>query len=397
MRIQPLSVEPAQFAALVDEIRFRFHKWDAYVGGILRILPDALTITPEEHEDAVHCCVQLQRALAKAETRLLEEPVWLSRLGIPPAVQEIVRNETRHAHSFVRYDLISTATGWMVPEFNEDAPGGFNESIAATALFQGLVAPASVPGDFARSFLDNMPPGHRAGLVYATGYAEDLQHVLILADLLRERGIEPVLGSPSHLRCGLLGRPKLMGKPVDWILRFFPGEWFGYLDNIRDWARTAARIPIVNPLSRLLRQTKGLYALWREEPLVDAADTAVLNRYTPHTEFFRVDRARIYVSGREEWVLKKLFGRMGDAVTIGRLCRPDIWEKAVAEAVQNPEAYIAQHAFVPAPVPDGTRRLFPALGVYLINGAFAGYYSRVDEAGYTTHEAYYVVTAVETA
>ena len=220
--------------------------------------------------------------------------------------------------------------------------------------------------------------------------------MLILAELLRSRGVEPVLASPAHLTCRPWGRPRLLGEPVDWIFRFFPGEWYGYLDNLDAWRRAAARVPIVNPLSRLLRQTKGLYALWREMPLVNEADTALLNRYTPHTEFFSRDRAETYLANREDWVLKKLFGRMGDTVALGRLCTPENWEKAVAEAAKTPEAWIAQHAFTPLPVCDTTRRLFPALGVYLINGAFAGYYSRADELGLTTHEAHYVVTAVET-
>lgn len=397
MRIESLSVEPGEFAALVDDLRFRYHKWDAYVSGTLRILPEALVITPEEHRDAVACCVRLHNALGKAAAHLSEEPRWVDRLSIPAAAKEIIRAEAPHPHSIVRYDLIPTASGWMVPEFNEDAPGGFNESIAAKALFAGLLSPASVPGDFARSFVDALPPGRRVGLVYATGYAEDLQHMLILAELLREQGVEPVLASPEHLACGPFGRPRLLGEPVDWILRFFPGEWYAYLDNIRDWRRAVSRIPIINPLSRLLRQSKGLYALWREAPLLDEADTALLNRYTPHTEFFRKDRMSVYLSERETWVLKKMFGRMGDAVIIGRTCPPPVWEKAVAEAAKTPDMYVAQHAFLPLPVPNGTRRLFPALGVYLIDGAFAGYYSRADDIGFTTNEAYYVVTAVEAA
>lgn len=397
MRIEALSVEPGQFAALVEELRFHYHKWDAYVGGTLRVLPYALVLTAAEHQDAVACCVRLHGALERAAARLYDNPGWLARLGIPPAVQEIVRTETPHPHSIVRYDLVHTDSGWMLPEFNEDAPGGFNESIAGRALFSGLVRGASVPGGFTAKFVEMLPAGRRAGLVYATGYAEDLQHMLILAELLRERGIEPVLASPAHLRCGPFGRPRLFGKPVDWILRFFPGEWYGHLENVRDWRRAAARIPIINPLSRLLRQSKGLYALWREEPLLDEADTALLNRHTPHTEFFRTNRSALYASHREEWVLKKLYGRMGDSVAIGRLCTPAQWERAIGEAAKNPDAYIAQRAFVPLSVANSDRRLFPVLGVYLMEGTFADYYSRADETGFTTHEAYYVVTAVEAA
>jgi len=396
VRIETLPVDPGQFAVLVDELRFKYHKWDAYVGGTLRVLPDALMITPAEHNDAVNCCVRIHDALGRAAARVLLEPRWLDRLGIPPAALEIMRAEIPPTHGIVRYDLIPTASGWMVPEFNEDAPGGFNECIAGKDLYAPLLGAAFVPGDFAKSFLDAIPPGNRAGLVYATGYAEDLQHVLILSELLELRGIETVLAAPSHLTCGPFGRPRLLGKTVDWIFRFFPGEWYGYLENIRDWRRTAAIIPIINPLSRLVRQSKALYALWREVPVLDPHDTDLLNRYTPHTEFFRQDRAPLYREQRENWVLKKLYGRMGDSVAIGRMCTPEVWDKCLAEAAKAPRAWIAQHAFSPLPVLNSMRRLFPALGVYLVDGAFAGYYSRVDEIGFTTHEAYYVVTAVET-
>lgn len=153
MRIQTLAIEPGHFTDLVDELRFRYHKWDAYVSGKLRVLSEALVITPGEHEDAVDCCVRIHDALGRAAARVLEEPRWLARLSIPLAALEIIRSEQPHPHSIVRYDLIGTASGWMIPEFNEDAPGGFNESIAANHLFAKLLPRASVRGNLADSFL----------------------------------------------------------------------------------------------------------------------------------------------------------------------------------------------------------------------------------------------------
>lgn len=397
MRLAPMPLSPAEFAPLIEDLRFQYHKWDAYVGGKLRVVPHFLVLTPEEHADAVACCVAIHGALERAEARIRREPDWMERLAIPRAVQEIVRVEQPHGHGIVRYDLIPTAGGWMVPEVNEDAPGGFNEAIASGPLFGKYLQDARLPGDFAQAFLDALPPGGSVGMVYATGYAEDLQHVLILAELLRSRGIHCVLSSPDHLTCRPWGRPRLQGEPVDWIFRFFPGEWYGYLDNLTAWRRAAARIPIVNPLSRLLRQSKALFALWREAPVLDEADTALLNRVTPHTERFNRDAVERYLAERETWVLKKVYGRMGDSVAIGRLLKPEIWEKEVLEAAKKPDAYIAQRAFLPVLLADGACSLYPALGVYLINGSFADYYSRADEVGLTTHEAYYVVTAVETS
>lgn len=397
MRFEPLAVDEAGLRALVDELRFRFHKWDVYLSGKLRLLPEALVLGAAEHADAVAACVRLSDALARVATRVRTEADCLALLSIPAKLRPLLEAEIEQPFQVARYDLVPTSAGWMIPEFNEDAPGGFNESVAGNALFAAVLAQGRVTGDFGQSFLDAMPAGRRCGLVYATGYAEDLQHMLVLADLLRSRGVEPVLGSPDQLSCGPFGKPRLRGESVDWILRFFPGEWFAFLGNLRPWRRAVARIPVVNPITRLLRQSKGLYAYWRQCDGIEAADRELLNRYTPHTEFFHAGLLPMLGEERERWVLKQMFGRMGDAVVIGRRNSPKDWDTALGHALRQPGQWIAQQAFEPRPLPSASGPLhFPVLGIYLVNGQFAGHYSRADEVGFTTHEAHYVVTAVET-
>ena len=88
MRIETLAVEPRQFAALIDELRFRYHKWDAYVSGMLRILPEPSSSHLKNTEEAVACCVRIHAVLRKAAARVLEEPRWLARLGIPGCARD---------------------------------------------------------------------------------------------------------------------------------------------------------------------------------------------------------------------------------------------------------------------------------------------------------------------
>src|SRR5438094_979212 len=76
----------------------------------------------------------------------------------------------------------------------------------------------------------------RVGFVYATAYAEDLQVVRLLADLLEMHGFETVLASPAHLA----EDGRLAGEPVDVIHRFFPGEWFPELPNLAAWEAAVA-------------------------------------------------------------------------------------------------------------------------------------------------------------
>lgn len=396
MRLDPLAVDTNGFHELIENLRFDFHKWDAWLSGTLRVLPEALLVTRDELDDAIRTCDAVNAALARATALLRDDRALQDRLAIPKPVQELIQAEVDWPFQIARYDLIPTDAGWMIPEFNEDAPGGFNEAVAANPLFGPVLAHGQVAGDFARAFLEGVPSGERCALVYATGYAEDLQHMLMLADLLRDHGVDCVLASPEQLRCGLFGRPRFEGKPVDWILRFFPGEWYPFIHNLRDWRRTVSRVPVVNPIGRALRQTKALYALWQEHPGITETDRGLLGRHTPQTRWFDPADAPALAAHREPWVLKKAFGRMGDSVAIGRNCKPIEWQRALDDACRHPREYLLQRAFQPIALPSSTGRpQHPALGIYLINGRFAGCYSRTDEIGFTTHEAYYVVTAVE--
>lgn len=396
MRFVPLAVDETGFRTLVEELRFRFRKWDVYVGGRLRILREALTLEAAEHAETSDLCRTLSAAFGRVERAARRDPGWADALGIHPAVRSLIEAEVEHPFQIARYDLVPTAEGWMIPECNEDAPGGFNEAIAAKALFERALSGGRVADDFGDAFLDAVPPGKRCGLVYATGYAEDLAHMLVLADLLRSRGIEPILGSPDQLTCGRFGTPRLDGRPVDWILRFFPAEWFPHVADLSAWGRAVARIPIVNPFARAVRQSKGLFAWWRRSSDVDAADRALLERHTPHTERFDPALSTRLRAEREQWVLKRMFGRMGDSVVLGRRHSDADWEKTIEAAAKEPGQWIVQRAFTPLALPTSSDTpQFPVLGVYLIGGQFAGHYSRADEAGFTTHEAHHVVTAVE--
>lgn len=395
MRLDPLAIDAKGFHELIETLRFDYHKWDAWLSGTLRVLPEALLLARDELDDAITTCAAVNEALGRVTAALRDDRAAQDRLAIPRPVQELIQAEVDWPFQIARYDLIPTDTGWMIPEFNEDAPGGFNEAVAANPLFGPALAHGQVAGDFARSFLDAVPAGERCALIYATGYAEDLQHMLMLADLLRERGVDCVLASPEQLRCGMFGRPRVQDRPVDWILRFFPGEWYPFIQNLRDWRRAVARVPVVNPIGRALRQTKALYAFWQEHPGITQADRALLNRHTPFTRWFDPADIPALAAEREPWVLKKAFGRMGDSVLIGRSCKPIDWQRTLDDAARHPGEYLLQQAFQPNALPSSSGPpQHPALGIYLINGRFAGCYSRTDEIGFTTHEAYYVVTAV---
>src|SRR5690606_7556510 len=118
-----------------------------------------------------------------------------------------------------RYDLFPSDDGrWMVSEFNEDVPGGFNESVIPSLL--GDPGPTLCwEGDLRASFVDAFRPYSTVALLYATAFSEDLQHMLILERWLTAAGHRTILGSPAHLH-RRFRRPRILGTPIDAAFRF---------------------------------------------------------------------------------------------------------------------------------------------------------------------------------
>src|SRR5690606_15565870 len=135
-----------------------------------------------------------------------------------------------------RYDLFPTADGrWMVSEFNEDVPGGFNEAVIPELLGdpgEGLRWEGDLRSRFVEAF-DRYPS---VALLYATAFSADLQHVLILERWLAEAGHGTVLGSPAHLD-SRWRRAHVLGTRIHAAFRFFPGEWMAKLPNLDVWRR----------------------------------------------------------------------------------------------------------------------------------------------------------------
>jgi hypothetical protein len=71
------------------------------------------------------------------------------------------------------------------------------------------------------------------------------------------------------------------------------------------------------------------------------------------------------------------------------------WNRALDEAAKRPRDFLMQERFDVSPLAFNEGPLYPALGAFLVNGRFAGYYSRAAAKPLITHEAYHVATIVE--
>ena len=388
----PLS-EP-EISDLINTLCFRYFKWDAEACGKRLVLSDSVVLTRAEHERVVAICERFDAILGRLEHALLDRPDLTAQLGIPANVLDLLRDVPDHDLQLTRHDVFLTPDGrWMVSEFNEDVPGGFNEADGVPALLGPSLHGANFVGSLRDAITTALHPFPHIALLYATGYAEDLQHMLILKKWLEENGHTTELASPSHMRAGWRGAT-CFGRRCDAAFRFYPGEWFQWLENLSDWKRIAPRLPMMNPLRRLIRQSKRLYAFWRDPSLLSADDIAFIAEHTPSSQRFEdVDT----IEDRSRWVLKNAFGRMGDTVIMGNLAKEKDWNESLAAARRKPEEWLLQERFEVAPLQDGDRPFYPSLGVYLVNHRFAGYYSRAAHHPFINHEAYHVATLVEPA
>jgi hypothetical protein len=77
------------------------------------------------------------------------------------------------------------------------------------------------------------------------------------------------------------------------------------------------------------------------------------------------------------WLLKGAFGNNGDEVIDRQYNTRRDWWKIARSVSCWPRSWVAQRRFecLPITTPDGPR--YPCLGVYTVNGRFAGIYGRI--------------------
>lgn len=387
------------------ELRFAFGKWDLHVDGASTIAPGALVLTAHEHAQIVAASEALYSASLRAQRRLHADPTLGAALGLDSVATKLAA--ARPPGPFVtRIDFFRTADGWQVSEFNDDCPGGYNEAVGLAALFaDALPSGLEVAGDLPDALARLLGTG-RLGLLFATGYAEDLQVVRLLASLAEANGATTVLGSPTNLGIepGSLepaAPPRahgalVLGQPVDAVFRFFPAEWFRRLADPTPWLRLLeGGTPVTNPMSTAWTQSKAIFAWMAEHG--DGRDRALMETLAPATVMLDPEGARQAREQQRDLVLKPAFGRMGGGVVVGDACSPQGWAKAVAGALRGRRTrpFVMQRRFrsVPVELAPGHPRT-ACIGAYVVDGAFAGYYSRLAAGPVVAYNATNILTVV---
>jgi glutathionylspermidine synthase len=408
------SGDPLSDPVLERELSTRYLIFDAYLAGSRRMEVHPLVLPHEMHEAAVLAAEEVVATLGRVAAHAHGDAAERARYGLSADSLRLAAasHESGDNASLVRVDLLLSEDGtWRACEINADCPGGHNESMGLPRLARAAGFEAGLdPTHMLESLADRLielatlpgePPGVVA-LMYATAYAEDLQVCAIVQRVLAQKGARSILVSPMAPRFDT-GELRVGAQIVRALYRYYPTEYMdgqGNLDGICQAIR-AGRVRTMTSFAHMFAQSKYSFArAWAHEPTLDVADRAVVRRHVPPSfDVANLSRDRL-ATEREEWVLKRAYGRVGDEVFVGPLLAQDEWMETLDGVLAKRaagESWIAQRFVRQRTVgtPWGDR--FVTLGAYVLDGRFVGYFTRITPESHVSHGALCVPVFTEAA
>lgn len=372
------SVPATEWMNLRRRAVLEYSKWDIQSGDQCVLCDFSLLLPTAEWERLARMAEGLAAEVLAAESELLERPDLHSLLGLPPKIRRALARSDRdpaRAARLMRFDFHFTDQGWKISEANTDVPGGFLEASAFAELmapFCGGRALSDPAAAYSEAIMEGLPERPVIALAHATAFTDDRQEMLCLGKRLVSKGARAFLVSPDHLRWkdGIAFLPTTWGGlKVDSVVRVFPAEWLPRLDGseweffFRRW-----RTPVNNPGSALLTQSKRFPLAWGS-----------MRSSLPHWRSLLPETLDPRDAGddAQEWVLKPIFGRVGDGVAIAGVTSPQRFADLARVAARNSGEWIRQKRFRALPTLRNGKEYFPSVGVYTVNARAAGIYGRI--------------------
>jgi hypothetical protein len=396
LAVEPLALrDPLSVPELALELQHRWLVWDACVSGARRVDLHPLVLGEGAHHAAVEVATRAYGLVARAGERAAGDPAERALYRLHPDVERLAAAARASGDLGVlaRVDLLLREDGSFVAcEVNADCPGGHNETVALPRLARaaGLLRHHD-PTRVAFALADRLvalsggrgSPRGVIGLVLSTAYAEDLQVCALVERLVCERGGRALRVPATAPREDGAGRLVVRGEPLAVLYRFYPSEYMEGQRNVEALARATERGELASLSSFAAIHAQSKLAMAR----AFASEPALARETFPETRALgEVD----VTADREGWVMKRDLSRVGDHVLVGALLSDEELREAraeVDEAERDGDVWIAQR-FVPQAAietPWGPRLV--TLGVYLLDGAFAGYFARLSATSHCSHDA----------
>lgn len=391
----PRAPEPA----ILDAMQVEYLMWSAYVAGEPKPLAVPIPWSRADWDEVASISERFAALIRRTMELCLDRPDLVGYWDFPPTLERMIgadrRRRRRELDLLARFDVFRTPGGWKLSEFNTDVPGGIHEAAGLNDLVAGDRDAFSVVSRLTDlTCRDKVRP--RVGILYASGFGEDLEQCQFLRMHWTRRGIPTTLASPANLRYDGK-RVTLFDEPVDVLYRFFPAEWLDGIPALDGLIAAVAdgAVRMVNPFAQIVAQSKKVMAFWHERPdLLSPAERALVRDHVPRTERFQSTRIDDYIARRGSIVVKRGFGRIGEQVLPGNLYEDDEWREELEWPLSEPGEWIVQDRFDVLPVRLEGEDLYPCYGAYVVGPRFGGIYTRAAKEPFITTDAFTVAAKV---
>jgi len=356
---------------------FHGKKWDPQIYDRSTIADRALILGSADWVELNNAAAELYAETLAVETELRRFAMRPDAKRFLPAkawrrLRSLPDLEPRASVRLMRFDFHPTENGWRLSEVNSDVPGGLNESSLFPEIWPARSSNWTLPGHPGRTYVQRVVERYgltaraRVGLVHATAFSDDWQHMAFLQELLAERSIEALGVSPTNVELND-GRMSFRGAELDAALRFFPGDWLLFSRWGEPWF-TRHPVALSNPLHALYSQNKFF-------PVVCAAlglEIPAWQRYLPHTSELSV-RDLFGAAG----LLKPSFGRVGEDIARIADLEPAKKVAVALDLLLGTGLWIRQEQFMPKNLGSVAEPINACVGVYCLDGEVIGGYGRL--------------------
>ena len=368
MDIKIGTIPDADYYTYRLDVMFDGYKWDLQEGEQGTISDKVVLLGQDEMIFLADCAVALYHETIAMELKLKHRPDLLLQMGISEEMTQALCNceydPERHIR-MMRFDFHPTTGGWQISEVNSDVPAGYPEASIMPQLAEPYFAGYAQYGNLGEVLVEKLirlaPARSTIAYLHDTHTVEDYQILRFLSDLLERHGHRSVFTDPRHLKW-----KDNKAQNVGAIMRYFPVEWLEFHEGV-DWRSIVnAQTPSCNHPLALLTQSKRLPVVWDQL----GVNLSFWKRLLPETKCYTS------LAQTDGWILKPAFGRVGEGINIPATVS-DAENKEIQQAASEcPLQWVAQRMFQSVPI-DG---LHLNLGVFVIDGQFAGLYGRAGKS-----------------
>lgn len=356
---------------------FGGNKWDPQIFDRTSISDRAIIVGEADWREISEAAEGLSLETIALETQIqaavseTKSERFLSRRAYE-RLRNLDKSSSKSCVRMMRFDFHPTEEGWKVSEVNSDVPGGLNEASTfhhfwpqRNAHWKSTGEPAAA---YAKSVVDRygLTSSSLVGLIHATAYSDDWQHMAFLKTQFQNLGIEAEGLSPTNVELKN-GKLSYRDRDLSAALRFFPGDWLLFSRWGNAWFENHPA-NLSNPLWSLFSQNKYF-------PVVCEALGIELHwwkKYLPRTQ--RLLLSDIFKSDE---ILKPSFGRVGEDVGFLSKLRGKKRFNVFLDILFSKGLWVKQRPFSALNLGNEHEPITACVGVYCLDGKVVGSYGRL--------------------